>query len=267
MAPTLTPAASTVLDLHLTSDLLSVFLLVLARTSAWVAVTPLFSPKGIPGLAKIGLAAGLSLFLTPLLAGDIDVPQATGAYALAVAAQVAVGLVLGFLTVLVFTAVDVAGGLADYASGFSYGAMLDPVSGAQSAAFARLTTVTFMALLMATEGYRTIFAGFVSSFRALPVDHLPSLSADAGHVLGAAMSGVFVAALQIGAPLLGVLFLTEVALAMASRFVPQANAVSVGLPVKALVALSATGTMLALLPAQLPGLVEPAVRLGGQVLR
>ena len=259
--------APAVLDLHVTEQMLSVFLLVLARTSAWVAVVPLFTPKGIPGLAKIGLATGLSLFLTPLLSGDIDVPAATSGYALSVAGQVGVGLVLGFLTQLVFAAVDVAGGLADYASGFSYGAMIDPVSGAQSAAFARLTTVTFMALLMVTEGYRTIFAGFVSSFRALPVDHLPSLSAGTAQVLGNALSGVFVAALQIGAPLLGVLFLTEVALAMAGRFVPQAHAVSVGLPVKALVAMSACGTMLALLPGHVPGLVEPAVRIGGQVLR
>ena len=257
---------SQVLDLHVTEQALSVFLLVLARTSAWVVVVPLFTPRGIPGLAKTGLAAGLSLFLTPLLSADIEAPVAAVGYALSVAGQVAIGLVLGFLTQLVFSAVDVAGGLADYASGFSYGAMLDPVSGAQSAAFARLTTVTFLSLLMVTEGYRTVFAGFVSSFRALPLDHLPSLSASTGQVLGNALSGVFVAALQIGAPLLGVLFLTEVALAMAGRFVPQANAVSVGLPVKALVALSATGAMLALLPARCRPR-RAAVRLGGQVLR
>ena len=63
------------------------------------------------------------------------------------------------------------------------------------------------------------------------------------------------------------LFLTEVALAMAGRFVPQANALVVGLPVKSLVALTAAGSMLAVLPSQIPGLVEPAVRIGGQVLR
>ncbi len=96
---------------------------------------------------------------------------------------------------------------------------------------------------------------------------MPTLAAGAGPLLGAALSGVLVAALQIGAPLLGVLFLTEVALALAGKFVPQANALVVGLPVKSLVALTAAGTMLAMLPARLPGLVDPAVRLGGQVLR
>ena len=258
--------AAPALDLPLATDTLSAFLLVLTRTSAWAGVVPLFAPKGVPPVARLAAAVSLALFLTPLLPRTA-VPDRTAEYALAVAAQVAVGLALGLLTTLVLAAVDVAGSLADYASGFSYGAILDPVNGAQSAAFARLTSVTFLALLMATEGYQTILAGFVASFRALPVDTAPSLAAGAGPLLGAALSGVFVAALQIGAPLLGVLFLTEVALALAARFVPQANALVVGLPVKSLVALSAAGAMLAVLPAQLPGLVEPAVRLGGQVLR
>ncbi len=52
-------------------------------------------------------------------------------------------------------------------------------------------------------------------------------------------------ALQIAAPLLGVLFLTDVALGLATRFVPQANALSLALPVKTLVALVAAGATLA----------------------
>lgn len=255
-----------VVDVPLPVDTLTVFLLVLCRCSAWVLVVPLFSMRGVTPLARLGLAVGLSVFLTPLYP-DASLPPDTGEFVLAAVGQVAIGLALGLLTAIVLSAVEVAGGLADLASGFSYGAMLDPVSGAQSAAFARLTSLAFVALLFVTEGYQSIIAGFARSFQALPLDHVPTLSAGADEVLGAAMSGVFLAALQIGAPMLGVLFLTEVALALATRFVPQANALTVGLPVKALVAMSAAGGMLAVLPAQLPGLVEPATRIGGSVLR
>lgn len=255
-----------VLDVPVPAETLSVFLLVLARCSAWVLVVPLFSARAMPQLAKIGLAVSLALVLTPLFP-DVAPPADTGEFVLAALAQVAVGLALGLLTAIVFSAVDVAGGLGDLASGFSYGQMLDPVSGAQSAAFARISSLTFLALLFVTDGYQTVIAGFARSFRALPLDHVPTLSGNTPEVLGAALSGVFVAGLQIGAPLLGVLFLTEVALALATRFVPQANALTVGLPVKALVAMSAAGAMLAVLPAQLDSLVEPGVRIGGAVLR
>lgn len=254
------------LALPVSADTLSVFLLVLMRTTSWAVVVPLLTPRGIPPVARLGLAVGLAVFLTPIVPAA-TVPQDIFGFLTAGIGQVAIGLALGLLTAIVLSAVEVAGSLADYASGFSYGAILDPVNGAQSAAFARLTSITFMALLFVTDGYQSIVAGFVGSFRALPVDHVPTLSTGAASLLGDALSGVFVTALQIGAPLLGVLFLTEVALALASRFVPQANALVVGLPVKSLVAMSAAGAMLALLPARVPGLVDPAVRLGGMVLR
>jgi len=255
-----------VLDVPLPAETLSTFLLVLARCSAWVLVVPLFSMRGVAPLARLGLCVGLAVFLTPLYPEGGAMTD-TGEFMLAALGQVAIGLALGLLTAIVLSAVEVAGGLADLASGFSYGAMLDPVSGAQSAAFARLTSLTFIALLFVTEGYQSIIARFARSFQALPLDHVPTLASDAGDLLGAALSGVFVAALQIGAPMLGVLFLTEVALALATRFVPQANAMTVGLPVKALVAMSAAGGMLAVLPSQVPGLVDGATRIGGAVLR
>ena len=59
-------AEPAVFDLPFTTHLVSVFLLVLARTLAWVTVVPLFAPKGIPPVARIGLAVALALFLTPL---------------------------------------------------------------------------------------------------------------------------------------------------------------------------------------------------------
>ena len=63
------------------------------------------------------------------------------------------------------------------------------------------------------------------------------------------------------------LFLTDVALGFAARFVPQANAMTLALPVKTLVALTAAGATLALLPAHLDRLLEPAVRLPVEVVR
>jgi flagellar biosynthetic protein FliR len=78
---------------------------------------------------------------------------------------------------------------------------------------------------------------------------------------------VLVAALEVAAPLLGVLFLTDVALGFAARFVPQANALSLAMPLKTLVALTAAGATLALFPAHAASLLDPAIRLPGEVLR
>ena len=74
-------------------------------------------------------------------------------------------------------------------------------------------------------------------------------------------------AFEVAAPLLGVLFLTDVALGFAARFVPQANAMSLAMPVKTLVALTAAGATLALLPAHAAQLLDPSLQLPFEVLR
>lgn len=252
--------------LPFSSETLYAFLLVLARTSAWVVAAPVLSAKGVSRIGRLSVAFSLALFVAPSLPLD-QVPAGLPAYCAAALAQVGVGLALGLLTQLLFTAFEVAGTLLDVSGGFSAASIIDPLSGQPAAAFSRLFSLIFGALFFVTEGYATVIGGFVRSFRLIPVDAVPSLSADAAGVLGSAATQIFMSALQIGAPLLGVLFLTDVALGVAGRLVPQAGTLALALPVKGLVALGMAGATLALLPDQLALLLEPAVRLPYEVLQ
>ena len=49
---------------------LTTFLLVLARTTAWVLTAPVLSARGVAGVARLGLAVSLSVFLTPVVQTD-----------------------------------------------------------------------------------------------------------------------------------------------------------------------------------------------------
>ncbi len=253
-------------QLPVSAATISVFLLVLARTGAWVMTAPVISARGMSPIGRLAAAVALALFVTPLMV-DSAVPQQLPAFLTAVLAQVAIGLVLGLLTNLLFAAFEVAGSLADLSGGFSYAQIVDPLSGQPAAAFSRLFTVCFSALFFVTDAYQVVLGGFIDSFKGLPLDHLPSLSAGTAGVLGHAATRVMLSALEIAAPLLGVLFLTDVALGLAARFVPQANAMALAMPVKTLVALTAAGATLALLPAHAARLLDPAMQLPFEVLR
>jgi len=245
---------------------ISAFMLVLARTSSWVVAAPVLSSRGMSSIGRLAVAVALALFVTPLVPRD-HIPNALPAYLAAAGAQVMIGLALGFLTNLLFTAFDVAGSLTDLAGGFSYAAIVDPLSGQPAALFSRLFTMCFSALFFVTDAHLTVVGGFVSSFQALPVDKLPSFDAGAAATLAHAVTQVLLSAFQVAAPLLGVLFLTDVALGLAARFVPQANAIQLALPAKTLVALTTAGAVLALLPHSLASLVGPANDLPGGVFR
>ena len=49
---------------------LSAFILVLARTSAWVVTTPFMGGKALPSIAKMAVAISLSVFVTPMVHPD-----------------------------------------------------------------------------------------------------------------------------------------------------------------------------------------------------
>jgi len=253
-------------QLPVSSATISVFLLVLARTGAWVITAPVLSARGMSPIGRLAAAVALALFVTPLMA-DQRTPADLPGWTMAVGGQVAIGLALGWLTNLLFVAFEVAGSLADLTGGFSFATIVDPLSGQPGAAMQRLFTLCFSAIFFVSDAYQVVVGGFVRSFSGLPLDHLPSLSSGTASALGHATTQVIVSALEVAAPLLGVLFLTDVALGFAARFVPQANALALAMPVKTLVALSVAGATLALLPAHAASLLEPAVRLPGEVLR
>jgi flagellar biosynthetic protein FliR len=248
-------------------SLVGVFLLVLARTSAWVMAAPVFSTKGIASLGRLALAIALSLFLAPLAVGHATVPDTEIGFALVAGGQILVGLALGWATGLLMHAFEVAGSAIDTASGFSVGALLDPMSGVQSSTFSRFTNLLFVTLFFASNAHHVVLEGFTRSFQAVPADKFPAINGDALLGLGHAVTGLILAAIEIGAPVLGALFLTEVALAVAARFAPQANVFMIGLPLKVLVTLLAMGTALVWLPTRLSGLVDTAVRTGAGLLR
>lgn len=239
------------------------FLLVLARTSAWVMAIPLLA--GVPGTARLAVALSLAVFVAPTV--HPAVPGDPLTLLALVGGQVVLGLAMGWLTGLLFHAFSMAGSMIDASSGFAIGAMLDPVSGAQASVYGRLTNLVLVTIMVVTNAHLTLFAGFTRTFAALPPDHFPLLGGAGAQVLGRAAGGLMVAAVEIAAPVLGALFLTEVALAVAARFAPQANVFAIGLPVKVMVSLLAMGTTLVLLPPHLPGLLDGGLRLAGRVLR
>jgi flagellar biosynthetic protein FliR len=241
------------------------FVLALVRTSAWVMAAPVFSMRGISSVGRLALAIALAVFLAPLIPVTVP-PTAVDLLVLAVA-QAAVGLVLGFGTGLLLHAFEAAGTAMDVSSGFAVASLIDPLNGAPSAIFSRFANLLFIVLLMATDAHHTLIEGFVRSFRALPLDRFPALNPTAVGSLGHAVTNMIIAALEIGAPVLGALFLTEVALAIAGRFAPQANVFVVGLPLKVLVSLLALGSALVFIPGHITGLLDHALKTGASLLR
>ena len=244
-------------------DLLLGFLLAVVRTTAWLAVAPPFNTRMVPATAKVGLAVALAVPIAPRLAPTAPPPEVAPLVA-AVLLQVGVGLALGFVVQLLFAAVQAAGELVDLFAGFTIAATYDPFTNANQAVFGRLYQLLATALLFASNGHLLLVEGLLDSFEAVPTG-MPDLGAASTELLDS-LALFFLSAIEIAVPLLGALFLTEVALGLLSKAAPQMNVFVLGFPIKIMLTLLLAGLALPLLPNAVQGLVGAATTSGAAIV-
>ena len=246
------------------ADLLAL-MLGAARTGAWLLICPPFNSRLIPGTVKALLSVGLTLPLFPYLRGTV--PSLDTADIVASAAlQVFVGAGLGFVTALLFAALQAAGDLLDLFGGFTLAMGYDPLSLNQSSVFGRFYNLVAVTILFASDGHQLILRGFLQSFRTLPLDVTFSLETFS-RLLLQGIGEMFLAALQIAGPLIAVLFLTDMAFGLLNRVAPALNAFQLGFPAKIFMVLLLSGLAITTLPQVIGTIVDRAttavLQLGG----
>jgi flagellar biosynthetic protein FliR len=239
------------------------YVLALTRSCAWVFVCPPFGTRMVPVQIKLGFSAALALALGPKLVGHA-VPLEPAPLISAAALQVGAGLALGFLGVMIFSAVQAAGSLIDLFGGFSMAHLLDPLNGASTSVFGRFYNLLAITLLFAIDGHLLLVRGFLTSFDAAPLTSLSTQ--EVGHMLTSNLSLFFIAALEIAAPLVAALFLADMALGLLARVAPEMNVFLLGLPLKVLLVLFLAGVTLPLLPDAVSHLTRTIVEDGAHLL-
>lgn len=209
------------------------FLLVLARLSAAVTVLPIFGARGVPAQAKIGLALLLSLIVLPLHAA----PAATAAptqllpFVAAVGSEAIVGLCIGITIALVVQALAMGAALVGVQMGFGLGELFDPLYGAQTDTMTQFYWLIVTLVFFAVNGHHAALVGLVRTFDAVPAGSA-DISLLAGERFVPFVSALFGVAIRVALPVLGALLLTDVALGLVARTVPQLNLLVEGFPVK-----------------------------------
>jgi flagellar biosynthesis protein FliR len=207
------------------------FLLVLGRIGPLFALAPLFSSKSIPARAKGVCAVAMTVGIAPIALAGHAVPLEVGQFAELMLKEILVGLAYAFALMALFAAVATAGSFLDTLIGFSYGALVDPVTGNQSAVLTQTYILVGIMVLIAIGGDQLIIRGVARSYELVPLLDMPSLTA---LVAGAqsAFTQVFLSALELAAPVVLAIVITDAAFGVVSRVVPQLNVFAVGFPAK-----------------------------------
>jgi flagellar biosynthesis protein FliR len=244
------------LELALGGQVAAAFVLAVARTAAFVLVTPPFNTRGVPSQARVSLAIALALPLTPGLVATAPA-LTSGQLVVRLLVQLATGLALGYLVMVAVSAVQAAGDLIDLVGGFNSSVALDPLMLTQTSVFGRLHQFVAVTILFATDGHLMIVHGLSRSLQAMPD---PRISWQAlGAAIVADVSGLLTAALQIAAPIIAAMLIADVSLGLLTRAAPALNAFALAFPLKILFSLLLVGFVVAELPSALHDLVQQSV--------
>jgi flagellar biosynthetic protein FliR len=228
---------------QLAGNELAGFILVLARITPLFILAPLFSSAMIPPRVRGIIAVAIAIGLTPIAMHGQHIPSDPLTLAGLVLQGFLVGLGFALTLAVLLAGIEVAGALIDVVSGFSYGALINPMNGETSAVIARFYALVGTLIFLVIGGDAWTIRGLDRTFELVPLTSAPKLSSLVGGVVHV-FAGVFTAALEVAAPVLVALLITDVAFGVVSRVVPQLNVFAVGFPTKVAVTLLVVGASL-----------------------
>jgi len=217
------------------------FLVCATRIASLIGTMPVFGSPQIPVRMRIGLALAVALAIFPVLAPGLPTgPLPPFGLSLLVAQESLVGLMIGFVARLVFSAVELAGSVIGYQMGFAAANVLDPQNQQQSPLIAQFQNVLALLIFLALDMHHLFLRVIADSYRLLPAGTL-SLGGGAVPFIINLTGAMFSLAIRFSAPVLTVLLLSGLVLGLMARVFPQLNVFMLSFPVNIGLALTVMG--------------------------
>lgn len=217
-------------------DLWDIFLLIFIRVTGLFAVSPIFGRKNIPVYYKVGFSFLLAIILTYVIpVPDLRHYSSLLAFILLIAKEFVIGLTLGFISYLITTSIYLAGQMIDMHIGFGMVNVFDPVTNIQIPVTANFYFIVSTLMLLAIDGHHLIIYTLSDSFTLFPIGSKIVIGQSLVDFVVNIFTSIFTVSIKIAAPVTAAILITDVALGIIAKAVPQVHVFIVGLPLKILV--------------------------------
>lgn len=212
------------------NQFLADFLLPLARVSALIMAMIGFGAKAIPKRIKLFLAVTVTVAIMPAIpptnVGSLFSFQTT----ILVVEQSLIGIMLGFVTVMVVNTFTLAGQIVAMQSGLGFASLVDPTSGMNVPAVGQFFLILSSLLFWAMDGHLAYLQFIAMSFETLPIplEHFESVKYKEIVEWGGWM---FATALSLAMAPLTAMLLINFSFGIMTRAAPQLNIFAIGFPI------------------------------------
>lgn len=206
------------------------------RIGAMLTAAPLFGSHAVPVRIRVALGFVLALALVGLLPTPPSVNLLSLDGGLAVARELLVGLLIGFVLQMVFSTLAMAGEIVSLAMGLAFASMTDPESGMPVPVIGEYYTVFATLIFLALDGHTALLLLTLDSFDAIPPAG-GGLAVEGYWTLVGWGSEMFRGALFVALPAAASLLVVSVSMGVVARSAPQLNIFAVGFPMSLLLGL------------------------------
>jgi len=214
-----------------------IFLLLFARMMGMFMFNPFFGRRNVPVIIKMGMAFFTALILISLIpAGTVVKAESILVFMLLCAKELFIGFTIGFIMQLFLAALHLAGDFMDLQLGIGMAKVYDPQSNVSMPISGSIFNLLYVVLFFVTNGHLNLMKIMVATLQLLPLGTW-ALNPECGEYVALLFSNILVLAIKLALPVVAIEIITELALGVLMRTVPQINVFAVGLQLKLLVGL------------------------------
>lgn len=197
---------------------------------------PFFGTSFIPTTVRNGFAISLSFIVLPVVFYQIKGTPFSGIEFFGMIFKEAIlGAMLGYLVSIVFWAISTAGNIIDLQRGAMAAQMFNPIVSGQTSPLGQFFTQTAVTLFLTTGGFLALLSVIYQSYVSWPVtSYFPALELELTTLFLGQFDRLLYIALQIAAPAMILMFLTDLGLGLVGRFVPSINVFLLAMPLKSI---------------------------------
>ncbi|MBI5093697.1 MAG: flagellar biosynthetic protein FliR [Candidatus Hydrogenedentes bacterium] len=212
-------------------EVFKLFIIVAARVSGLIVAAPVLGSRNYPVIAKVGLVSFIAILIAPTLpAFDQTLPSDPIAFTIIGAGEFLIGLIMGFVMTILFSAIQIGGQIVDMQTGFSLMNIFNPALETQFPIFGFFFFIVAVLYFFTLNMHHLMLTALAASFEQLPPGGFtlhPELMLEVQR-WGNAM---FLDGLLIAAPVAAAMFLAYVTMGLLGRVVPQIHLLVIGFPI------------------------------------
>jgi len=206
------------------------FILPFTRVSALIMTMIGFSARTIPSRIKLFLCVTITIAIMPAIPASQVGELFSFATFLVIGQQMLIGIMLGFVTVMVVNTFTLAGQIIAMQSGLGFASLVDPASGMNVPAVGQFFLILSSLLFWVMDGHLAYLQFVVASFDTLPIP-TDSLSSVKFKEIAEWGGWMFATALSLALAPITAMLLINFSFGVMTRAAPQLNIFAIGFPI------------------------------------